>query len=306
MEKIPHNTYKNNSVEMSNGVNLHTDYEFCFNLLTRNNGYLNNLFNAVLGETSIQNFLRSSLPGDNPVGNEAAKCESLPVNLSLTKRVSKTSRSMSCPEHKPQKHQVENRIENGAMTPRKEKEADANSEAGSTGARSNTSGSQPARADSNLRKDVVYKTILRAIRRFYTKLFKERYPLRTKRCSQKPTIATQINAVEVFCQEVFQESGDVKSIMFFVMIMINQKLFNQAVKTGVVPPNVKRQAEEMYACLYSFKMGKFKQIATNKYVRILMSTMLSYGKEAVIQSEKAMSDNAETYLEAFKQFFKIK
>lgn len=306
MEKIPHSTDKEQLIEMSDSVTLHTDYEFWFNLLTHNNGYLNNLFNAVLGEASIQNFLRSSLPGDNQVTNEASKSKSLSVNLSLTKWVSKPNRSMSCPDQKSQKHQVDNRIENGAMTPRKEKEADANSEAGSTGARSNTSGSQPARADSNLRKDVVYKTILRAIRRFYTKLFKERYPLRTKRCSQKPTIATQINAVEVFWQEVFQDTVDFKAIMFFVMIMINQKLFNQAVKTGVVPPNIKRQAEEMYACLYSFKMGKFKQIAVNKYVRILMSTMLSYGKEAVIQSEKAMSDNAETYLEAFKQFFKIK
>ena len=52
-------------------------------------------------------------------------------------------------------------------------------------------------------------------------------------------------------------------------------------------------------------MGDFKNVASYPPVRIMLSNMLKIGKETIIESEKAMRDNAPLYRNAFDEFMNI-
>ena len=75
------------------------------------------------------------------------------------------------------------------------------------------------------RMDVVFKTILRTIRRHYTKIFKANYP-QSRRLSHRPTISVQIEIMKAFCKENFSEEEYSEELVFFVMGLIKNKLFS--------------------------------------------------------------------------------
>lgn len=162
-----------------------------------------------------------------------------------------------------------------------------------------------AEEDKNsVRKDVVYKTILRCIRRYYTKKYR-RYLQTLSLGRKRLSIAHQVEIVEEYCRHEFGESADNQSLKFFVLILVQQKLFTQAVKTKLMPSKIAKKAEEMYECLYSFKIYKFKNIIKNRCLQSLVSHMMENDRDQVLNSEKTMIENPGSYLEAFRECFRI-
>ena len=87
------------------------------------------------------------------------------------------------------------------------------------------------------RMDVVFKTVLRAIRRYYTKMYKVIYP-QTRRLTQRPTIMTQVGIMKSFVGEVFQLKSPKDDLVYFVMGLINNKLFESCARGGYVTPKL--------------------------------------------------------------------
>lgn len=305
MDQINFQANKTSSSNVSESGCLSQDMDFWASLLQQNNGYLSQLLLTVINSDSIQKFLNTDSQYNktdnkelmNPKNNQEASVETSQIQTNLKYLIV---------DSKVPKDGVEVVAENDVMTPTEDDHRDANSEPGSNNTKTSSTRMMKESCRARVRKDVVYKTILRSIRRFYSKLFKTENPRRTRKSSQRPKISDQIENMEDFCKKVFPNSAENKTLTYFVMIMVNQKLFESSVRSGGVPSKIKHQAQEMYECLYNFKMGKFRKVARNKYLKTLLSHMLSKGKDAVIQSEKAMVESPSTYLNAFDGILGLK
>lgn len=293
MSQFPSFPQNFKSASQSSETCLSANLPYLNHLLMRNDGYLNKLLYLAFHQLESMTTLEV-LPTKDNKGTSSSMSS---VSKDTTKNVSEpvSSKSIQAEECK-----------NGVLTPTKVLNLDFISESDSSTPKNSSSKQRGGRRRPRNRKDVVFKTILRSVRRFYSKLFKSLYPKSFSKANPKHTIASQIEVVKNICEQLFPESQHIESTTYLVTCMVNHKLYESSVRIGLVPPKIKQQVHDLFECLYSFKMGKFKEVTSNKAVKELFTTMLSHGVDSIIQSEKAMAENPEMYLEAFDEIVKAR
>lgn len=269
----------------------------------RNNGYLNNILQAVIKETNGRILLANLGTFER---KESSSSTSSSVSKEPKNSVTKNIESQNIPvENIEPENPSDEESKNGVLTPTKQVNLDFLSESDATPPDMEEMTSKPKRKRIRNRKDVVYKTVLRSLRRFYIKLFKNEFPRPFYKSCHRPTIAAQVEIVKGFWNQLFPDNRNIENITHFMLSIINHKLFESSVRVGLVPPVIKQQADDLFGCFYSFKMGKFRDVACLRWVKHLFKKMLSYGISDIIKQEKVMSKNPELYEQAFAEILQI-
>lgn len=269
----------------------------------QNNGYLNTILQAAIKETNGK-ILEANLATFER--KESACSTSSSVSKEPKNSVTKILESPHIPvKNIKAENPSDEESKNGVLTPTKQVNLDFLSESDATPPDMEEMTSKSKRKRIRNRKDVVYKTALRSLRRFYIKLFKTEFPRPFHKSCHRPTIAAQVEIVKGFWNKLFPENRNIENITHFMLSMINHKLFDSSVRVGLIPPVIKQQADDLFGCFYSFKMGKFRDVARLKWVKHLFKKMFSYGLTDIIRQEKVMSKNPELYEQAFAEIVQI-
>ncbi|CAI2373246.1 unnamed protein product [Moneuplotes crassus] len=276
---------------------LSTDTEFLASLLTWNNGHLSTMLYQVVKNIDLEEIMKSEGSSSQRNGqhqvNTQEKSNSGHISTRNTDKASMDSQSSANLDEEESK--------NGVLPTTKKTLVGTSNSISDISKKSKSKENKPRKRNRRQRMDVVFKTVLRAIRRYYTKIFKTTFP-QTRRLSQRPTILTQLNIMKSFVKEVFQLKKDNNELVFFVMGLINNKLFDSCIRAGYVPPKLGKEVTEMFECTYNFKMGKFKNVSSYPSVQQMLANMLKSGVDQIISQEKTMAENPDLYKEAFQQF----
>lgn len=282
-------------------LNLAFDFQYCNSLLRKNGGFLDNLWQLVLKTVPEENLFGDICPPQNIIkpqnsGREKSRKESCEKqNFESFK-----SDSESVDEQNVFKNKLD---KDGATIPHQTLSTDFITDSESTKTRKQEdSVSRQNKGKSTVRKDVVFKTILRAIRRHYTTLFKRSYPKFFKKNRSPQWNSAHLKAVTEFIGRTFPNCGDQKTLAYYVLALTHHDVFETCTE---IPPNTKTKVEDLYTWLYAFKMWKFKSVSQDPNVKLLLSNMLKDGIEPLFNKEKAMMEKRQVYLEALNEFDNI-
>ena len=285
--------------ETTQNIDLSQDKDFLTSLLTWKNGRLLNILNSIVNLNPVMEFVQEETTSIRKWKSSIQKKESSNATQISTfnfKNVSEASETT--------KNHADEEVKIGVGTPIERKMVDLHKRILCENSGKEPSETKGRKRIRRQRMDVVFKTVLRAIRRYYTKMYKVIYP-QTRRLTQRPTIMTQVGIMKSFVGEVFQLKSPKDDLVYFVMGLINNKLFESCARGGYVTPKLWKDVKEMFECTYNFKMGVFKKVVSHGAVKNMLANMLNSGLDSIISSEKAMSKNPILYKEAFEKFFKI-
>ncbi len=229
------------SEESRTQKDLSKDTEFLASLLTWNNGYLSTMLNSVVATVDVESFLKIDDHMEKQLVknqvNEKQKSSSTQISFQTTAENSEDFQSAGNPDH-------EESI-NGVLPLKAKTLVETAESAEISEIKDKKSETRGRKRSRRQRMDVVFKTVLRAIRRHYTRIFKTAYP-QTRRLNQRPTILVQLNTMKSFVKEAFELKKDNDELVFFVKGLINNKLFDSCTRAGYVPPKLGKEVTEMF------------------------------------------------------------
>lgn len=157
-------------------------------------------------------------------------------------------------------------------------------------------------SNKKARKDVVYKTLLRSIRRFFVRKFRFENPRFYLKNKVPYKNSVYENAVKKFCANHFADAPDPECLFYYIVALIRQEWY---VGIENIPSNIVNTVGNIYSCFYKFKLWQFESLAADKNIQYLFDKMMSFGVEKIIRLEKSMNDKRAVYLEAFKEFKRL-
>lgn len=220
---------------------LSTDTEFLASLLTWNNGHLSVMLNSVVKNICVKEFLE-------PAGHSSQNLKESQLKKEKKQTSSPTSAintEKTCFDSQSSGNHSQEESKNGVLPASERTLVDPAEKLANLGTNPKATEMRVRKRSRRQRMDVVFKTVLRAIRRYYTKIFKTTYP-QTRRLSQRPTILIQLNVMKSFVQEIFNLSKANEELTFFVMGLINNKLFDSCIRAGYVPSKLGKEVTEMF------------------------------------------------------------
>jgi len=152
------------------------------------------------------------------------------------------------------------------------------------------------------RKDVVSKTLLRSLKRFYTDVFSEKYQL-----GKKDSAEDYLEKVSEFCNHTFEtRRGDMQTwgismldVINFIAIMVSPNHIKQVLKEDT---DLKLY-EDFYSCLYQYSHKKLANMLKNKVCGFLFYGFVAGGHLAsFIPKCSTMSQYPETYQDMASNF----
>lgn len=152
------------------------------------------------------------------------------------------------------------------------------------------------------RKDVVSKTLLRSLKRFYTDVFSEKYQL-----GKKDSAEDYLEKVSAFCNDTFESKrGDMQTwgismldVINFVAIMVSPNHIKQVLKEDT---DLKLY-QDFYSCLYQYSHKKLANMLKNKVCGFLFYGFVAGGHLAsFIPKCSTMSQYPETYKDMASNF----
>lgn len=160
-------------------------------------------------------------------------------------------------------------------------------------------GDRRIRADSKMRKDVLYKTLLRSIRRYYIRKFRTENPRFYLKNKIPYKNEVYEKAIRTFCQKYFGGYYKMEDLFYYVTAMIRQEWY-LGIKN--IPPHIQSSIGQIYSCFYKFKLWQFEKLAKSEHIQKMFDTMLEEGTDNVIKMERSMLVRREVYLNLFKDF----
>lgn len=152
------------------------------------------------------------------------------------------------------------------------------------------------------RKDVVSKTLLRSIKRFYTEAFNEKFEL-----SKTEKTDTYLEKITQFCQETFctkaLEMSDwnisMSEIIKFLSIIVSPTHIKFALKSEEDLSLYK----EFYSCIYQYSHKKLNKMLSNKVCGFLFFEFVKEGDlERFITKCATMSQYPQIYRDMSSRF----
>lgn len=141
-----------------------------------------------------------------------------------------------------------------------------------------------SKADSNtfsFREDVIHKTMIRAVKRFYTKLFKQEFPKLFRKRIINVRVFEILDALEKMC-ETYIGSECSASIAEFLLKFL-----------GLKPKNIMqysfsadKRAEIAISCMYNYSYGKFAKLCKVREFCLLFEHLYENHLDVVFEAEK--------------------
>lgn len=148
-----------------------------------------------------------------------------------------------------------------------------------------------------IRKDVVNKTILRAIRRFLINEFRSFTENSVPNKDQRSR--WYFENIKRFVANKFSEHPEeVAKLQYYLASIIYQKFLTEAHATECGMEGEERTI--LYDCMYKYSHTRLINIIDNQPVRLIYEYFYARGLEAALDSEPVMQKNREVYLQSFK------
>ena len=153
------------------------------------------------------------------------------------------------------------------------------------------------------RRDVVNKTILRSIRRYYTFKFKEIIceKIDTKDNNSK----NYFKNIKVLCKHLFhQEIPNYSQIEYFIASIIAPKYIDDEI-LGDFDGSIE-ELNAFYNCLYKYSHSKLVNLFFITPLSTIYEDFYNNGREIIFEKEQAIIKNQELYeavLKDFQRFF---
>ena len=153
----------------------------------------------------------------------------------------------------------------------------------------------------NLRSDVVNKTLLRAVKRYYFNKFKiTQRPMVRKRFRNVRT-SVILDALAKFWQEQFESLElkiDYQLMAEFMMLFWGIKPFS----TYMFDKLISKKAKLTLDCLNKYSIEKFQYIKTFQELRILIVKIYNCNMDELFSGAKTIKMNREIYVDAIAEF----
>lgn len=157
----------------------------------------------------------------------------------------------------------------------------------------------------SVRKDVVNKTLLRSLKRYYTDLFEKQFSLSKKESSESylkkvNTLCSQLFLNEE--QKIFSFGLTYDQVEKFLSILISPS----HVKAVLTEAEDLALHKEFYSCLYQYSHKKLAKMLMNPVCGYLFTEFITSGNlTQFISTWTTMNQNADVYLSASQSFLKI-
>lgn len=157
----------------------------------------------------------------------------------------------------------------------------------------------------SVRKDVVNKTLFRALKRFYTENFERRFNLHKKESSE-----SYMNKINQFCIETFNtklEAMTVWGVTFdqvekFMSVMVSPN----HIKGSLTSDSDLSLYKDFYSCLYQYSHKKLANMLLSPVCGYLFTDFINSGNLTnFISTCSTMSQHPETYRKAGAHFITI-
>ena len=157
----------------------------------------------------------------------------------------------------------------------------------------------------SIRKDVVNKTLFRALKRYYTELFLKNYDLDTKESSQ-----SYLHKIKEFSYRLFLNR--VEELCFLGLTIDRvEKFLAIVISPNHVKPTLKDPEDialhkEYYSCIYQYSHKKLAKMLLNPVCGHLFTDFVNSGNlTKFISTCSTMSQNFDVYDKAGKSFLEI-
>lgn len=157
----------------------------------------------------------------------------------------------------------------------------------------------------SVRKDVVNKTLFRALKRYYTELFLNNYELDTKESSE-----SYLKKIKEFSCRLFYNK--VEELCFKGLTIDKvEKFLSIVISPNHVKPTLKEVEDltlhkEFYSCIYQYSHKKLAGMLSNPVCGYLFTDFVNSGNlTKFIFTCSTMSQNSEVYDKAGKSFLEI-
>ena len=178
------------------------------------------------------------------------------------------------------------------------------------------------------RDDVMNKTMLRAIRRFYSNLFKrdnsriirkrfrnatsDEFIIAIKDLIKKyilPNVNTMLNEMNRSSSDLdylsrlleHDDSEELNNLAVFLMRFIGFKP-KDCTKYG---RDIEAKGEQIQSCMYSYSYPKFLDICNINELKIIFKCTFMYHLEKILKEDKTLLIKRKEYMTAFKNFDKL-
>lgn len=157
----------------------------------------------------------------------------------------------------------------------------------------------------SVRKDVVFKTLFRALKRFYTEAFLIRFTL-----DKKESSSSYLHKINHFCIETFSTHLEAmhswgvtfEQIEKFISIVVSPNHIKDSLKDSTE----KVLYKDYYSCLYQYSHKKLRNMLLSPVCGYLFTDFITSGNlTRFISSCSTMSQNPETYQKAGANFISI-
>ena len=156
----------------------------------------------------------------------------------------------------------------------------------------------------HLRSDVVNKTLLRAVKRFYSNRFKIMQRSTVKKKSKNANKPDILDVMTQFWHEQFEclkLKADYKLLAQFMMLFLNIKT-KSTHKFGKLISN---RAKNTLDCARKYSIEKFKELQKWRELKILIVKIYDYDLEEIFSQAKTMEMNRDRYIEAIEDLIDI-
>lgn len=157
----------------------------------------------------------------------------------------------------------------------------------------------------SVRKDVVFKTLFRALKRFYTEAFLRRFTL-----DKKESSSSYLHKINHFCIETFSTHLEAmhgwgvtfEQVEKFISIVVSPNHIKDSLKDSTE----KALYKEYYSCLYQYSHKKLRNMLLSPVCGYLFTDFITSGNlTRFISSCSTMSQNPETYQKAGANFISM-
>ena len=151
----------------------------------------------------------------------------------------------------------------------------------------------------SFREDVIHKTMIRAVKRFYTKLFKQENPKLFRKRIVNVRVFEILDALEKMCETYIGSECSATMAEFLLKFL------------GLKPKNVMqysfsadKRAEIAISCMYNYSYGKFVKLCKVREFWLLFEHLYENHLDLVFEAEKkTLKLHNDVYREAFQNLY---
>lgn len=156
--------------------------------------------------------------------------------------------------------------------------------------------------DLSQRRDVINKTILRILRRYFTQLFKDSFDEQFK--SKVAKSEWYFECIKEFCFKLFGKKHEmIDEIQYYMASIIMPK--NVTKKDMVEGQVSQEQFDAFHNCLYKYSHTKLVNLLEIKPLGVIYEKFFNGPLDDLLQSETSVLKNYQLYMVVFKEFFEI-